>query len=172
MKKLRRLAALMLVLVLAVSLFSGCSLIEQETEAEPEQRNDAVPGGSISWPEGFDTSERFTQTQAGGVLYTSFNGIQDRTSDYFTPASDTVTIVGQATTESEKRKTFRVTLWKEGTESREYVAGGTLYLQADGSCYTGTFSNLDPASRYKIGLAYDGGNSFYMTGGVTVSGIA
>ena len=169
MKHLNKLLALGLALLLACSLFAGCTK-EDDSEGETDTRNWAEAGGSISWPEGFDTSERLTTTEKDGTLYASFNGVQSRTSGYFRPAGDTITVTGQATTESEKRKTWRVTLWKETTGAREYVDGGTLYLTADGSCYTGTFSGLDAGSRYKIGIAYDGG-SYYLSGGVTVSGL-
>ncbi len=169
MKHLKKIIALGLVLVLACGVFCGCTK-EDGSEGETDARNWAQAGGSISWPEGFDTTERLTTLEQDGTLYVSFNGVQSRTSGYFSPAGDTITITGQATTESQNRKTWRVTLWKETTGAREYVPGGTLYLTADGSCYTGTFSGLEAGTRYKIGIAYDGG-SYYLSGGVTLSGL-
>lgn len=167
--KTKRLLAVAMTLLLAVCLFAGCG--EDMDEGEVDNRNVAVAGGSISWPEGFDSTPRFNELQKDGTLYASFNNVQSPTSSYFTPAGDTLTIVGRATTESENRKTWRVMLWQEVSGAREYVDGCTLYLTADGSCYTGTFTGLDTGRRYKISLGYDGGR-YNMSGGVTVSGIA
>ncbi len=168
MNKTKRLLALAMTLLLAVCLFAGCG--EEMDEGEVDNRNVAAAGGSISWPEGFDSTARFSELQKDGTLYVAFNNVQSPNSGYFTPASDTITIVGRATTESENRTTWRVMLWQEVSGAREYVKGGTLYLTADGSCYTGTISGLDTGRRYKIGLGYDGGR-YNMSGGVTVSGI-
>lgn len=168
MKKLARLAALLLTLTLALGLFTACGGQQEDDEGEVDTRNIATAGGSISWPEGFALNERFSAGESGGTLYISVNGIQNRASGYFNIAGSSLTVVGQATTESENRKEFRVTLWKETTGAREYV--DTLYLKADGSCYTGSFTGLDAGARYKVGLAYDGG-SYYLSGGVTVSGL-
>jgi len=168
MNKTTRLLALAMTLLLAVCFFAGCS--EEMDEGEVDHRNVAVAGGSLSWPEGFDSTPRFNELQQDGTLYVAFNNVQSPASSYFTPAGDTLTIVGRATTESENRRTWRVMLWQEVAGAREYVEGCTLYLTADGSCYTGTFTGLDTGRRYKIGLGYDGGR-YNMSGGVAVSGI-
>ena len=169
MKNWKRLAALALVLTLVLSLFTGCFGSGEEDEGEIDDRNIATAGGSIAWPDGFDTSARRNSMQVGDTFYFAFNRTQNSTASYFTPAGDTLTVTGQATTESENRKEYRVTLWRETTGAREYV--DTLYLTADGSCYQGSFTGLDTGSRYKIGVAYDGG-SYYLSGGVTVTGLA
>ncbi|WP_419503365.1 hypothetical protein [Candidatus Allofournierella excrementavium] len=170
MKRKNRFLALALAMVLALSLLPGCGGSEEEPEATT--KNEAQLGGSITWPEeGLDTSATLASTIVGDTLYMVFNGVQARTSGYFTPAGDTITITSSATTTSETRFAYRVTLWKETYGGREYVDGGIMYFTADGECRTGTFTGLEAGTRYKIGLAYDGG-SHYMSGGVTIAGLA
>lgn len=170
MKRKNRFLALALALALALSLLPGCGGSEEEPETTT--KNEAQLGGSITWPEeGLDTSATLASTIVGDTLYMVFNGVQARTSGYFTPAGDTITITSSATTTSETRFAYRVTLWKETYGGREYVDGGTMYFTADGECRTGTFTGLEAGTRYKIGLAYDGG-SHYMSGGVTIAGLA
>lgn len=170
MKHCKKLVALLLILCCTALLFAGCG-DEQQQEEEPDKRNIAQAGGSISWPEGFDTSQKETITTQGDTMYISFNNRQVVNGKYFTPSGSSITVTGRATTESENRTEYRVTLWKETTGSREYITGGTLYLTADGSCYTGTISGLEPGNRYKVGVAYDGGK-YFMSGGITISGLA
>ena len=171
MKKAKRLLALALALVFAAAVFTACGNKDDGDEGEVENKNVAAPGGDIAWPEGMDTAARFATQVGGDTLYAVFNGVQNRTTAYFTPAGSSITITSKATTESEKRTEYRVTLWKESYGAREYVTGGTMYFTADGSCYTGTFSGLEPGNRYKLGIAYDGG-SYYISGGLTVGGLA
>ena len=169
MKRKNRFLALALALALALSLLPGCG---SEEEPEAATQNEAQLGGSITWPEeGLDTSATLASTIVGDTLYMVFNGVQARTSGYFTPAGDTITVTSSATTTSETRFAYRVTLWKETYGGREYVDGGTMYFTADGECRTGTFTGLEAGARYKIGLAYDGG-SHYMSGGLTIAGLA
>lgn len=171
MKKTKRLLALALALVLVAGAFTACGGQGDGDEGEVEDKNIAAPGGSITWPEGMDATVRFGTQIEGDTLYAVFNGIQARTSAYFTPAGSSITLTSKATTESEKRTEYRVILWKESYGAREYVTDGTMYFTANGDCYTGTFTGLEPGNRYKLGLAYDGG-SYYISGGLTVSGLA
>ena len=111
MKRKNRFLALALALALALSLLPGCG---SEEEPEAATQNEAQLGGSITWPEeGLDTSATLASTIVGDTLYMVFNGVQARTSGYFTPAGDTITITSSATTTSETRFAYRVTLWKE-----------------------------------------------------------
>ena len=170
MTRNNRLWALALALMLALSLLVGCGSSEEEPEVT--NKNEAQPGGSITWPEeGLDTSATLATTIVGDTLYMVFNGVQARTSGYFVPAGDTIIITSSATTTSEARFSYRVTLWKETYGGREYVDGGTMYFTADGEYRTGTFTGLEAGARYKIGLAYDGG-SHYLSGGLTIAGLA
>lgn len=170
MKKAKRLLALALVLGLALFAFVGCGGGDDD-EGEAERTNVAQPGGSITWPEGLDTTARFATQIEGDTLYAVFNGIQTRTTAYFTPAGSSITLTSQATTESETRTEYRVILWRESYGAREYVADGTMYFTADGTCRTISFDGLEAGNRYKVGLAYDGG-SRYMSGGLTIGGLA
>lgn len=169
MKRLKSLLALALALVLCLALFTGCNKTEDE---EPEEeKNIAVNGGSLTYPEGMDTSVKFSSQEENGVLYLSYNRTQTRTSGYFVPEGTSITITTTGVTESETRKEYRITLWQETTTGREYVTDGTLYVTADNTIYSGSFSGLTPGARYKIGVAYDGGSA-YMSGGVSISGLA
>ena len=170
MKQTKRLWALALALVLAVGTLAGCGSSDEEPAVS--NRNEAAVGGSIAWPaEGLDTAATFATHSEGDVLYAVFNGVQTRTTGYFTPAGDTITLVSSATTTSETRTSYRVTLWKESYAGREYVDGGTMYFTADGQCRTGTFTGLEAGARYKVGIAYDGG-SHYLSGGLTIGSLA
>ena len=84
MKRKNRFLALALAMVLALSLLPGCGGSEEEPETTT--KNEAQPGGSITWPEeGLDTSATLASTIVGDTLYMVFNGVQARTSGYFTP---------------------------------------------------------------------------------------
>ena len=97
MKRKNRFLALALAMVLALSLLPGCGGSEEEPEATT--KNEAQLGGSITWPEeGLDTSATLASAIVGDTLYMVFNGVQARTSGYFTPAGDTITITSSATT--------------------------------------------------------------------------
>lgn len=55
----------------------------------------ATAGGDVTFPEGFDsTSAKLVTQAAGDTLYVAFNGIQNRSTEYFVPASDSITVTG------------------------------------------------------------------------------
>ena len=131
MKRKTRLLTLALALALAAGLLAGCGGETEEPVAGA--RNEAQPGGSITWPEeGLDTSATLASAIQGDTLYMVFNGIQARTSGYFTPAGDTITLTSSATTTSETRFEYRVSLLKETYAGRVYVEGATMYFTAEG----------------------------------------
>ena len=117
MKLKKHLAALALALVMALSL-TACSprdmlsnmiigvvdllgLRPEGADEEDEAEHfEATAGGSVTFPEGMDTNSRFPNEVHGDTLYIAFNGIMNRSSDYFVAASDSVTITAYATTES------------------------------------------------------------------------
>lgn len=169
MKRLQKLTLLCAVLVLCLALFAGCGKTESEDEPV-EEKNWAQAGGALTYPEGMDTTARFSSLEQDGTLYLSFNGIQNRTSGFFTAQGDSISIVTTGVTESEKRKEYRITLWQETDQGRRYVTGGTLYVTADNTLYSGSFSGLTAGARYKVGIAYDGGSA-YMSGGVAIGGV-
>ena len=66
MKRKTRLCALALALVMAFTLLPGCGSSEEEPETTT--KNEAQPGGSITWPEeGLDTSATLASTIVGSV---------------------------------------------------------------------------------------------------------
>lgn len=173
MKVSKRLLALALAAAMALSVLTGCNTEGEETTPQEEVGVTATAGGSIQWPEGMDTTLRFsTQTdESTGTMYMVFNNVQNRFSEYFTAASDSITITSYATTESPSINEYLVTLWKEGSNGREYLDGYTMTFATGGECQTAQFTGLQPGQRYKIGLSFLSG-IYYISGGLTVQGLA
>ena len=131
-------------------------------------------GGSITWPEGLDTSATFASQldEASGTLYVVFNSVQNRFTNYFTPAGDSITVTSYATSEKDTATTqYLVTLWEEAEGGRAYVNGHTIEFATGGDCATATFDGLTPGKNYKIGIAYMSG-VYRINGGLSVSGLS
>lgn len=185
----KKLTALLLAVVMALSL-TACSPKEvavemilklatvmgfrEEGGSDEEETTDiyAPAGGSISFPEGMDTSSRFTTGISDSTLYVSFNGIANRNTPYFVAAGDSVTIVSYATTESTGLLEYKAALWElsDDQTTTRYVTDSTVYFTTGGDCYTETISGLTPGKRYKINISYDS-SRYYITGGMAISGI-
>ena len=86
------------------------------------------------------------------------------------PAGDTITLTAAATSDSERLKTFKAALWKQGEGTAVYVEGATLVFTADGELYTGSFSGLDPDAKYKVTISYDSGY-YTISGGMSIAGL-
>ena len=118
MKRTRTLALLTALVCLCVSL-TACSPKEvlksailksttalglrQETTDEDEVDNltYATAGGDVTFPETMDsTASKLVTEVDGDTMYVAFNGIQNRSTDYFVAGSDSLTVTGYATTES------------------------------------------------------------------------
>ena len=68
----------------------------------------------MTFPETMDTTaSKLVSEVDGDTLYVAFNGIQNRSTDYFVAGSDSLSITGYATTEStnENFQTFKIALW-------------------------------------------------------------
>src|SRR5699024_11723653 len=59
-----------------------------------------------------DTQSRFPNEVYGDTLYIAFNGISNRSTDYFVAAGDSVTITAYGTTESATILQFKAALWE------------------------------------------------------------
>ncbi|MFR3226229.1 MAG: hypothetical protein DBX91_13270 [Subdoligranulum variabile] len=159
-----------------VSACTALGFIDGEASQEDEaDETMAEPGGDVTFPEGMDTTEsRLTTQVEGDTLYVAFNGIQNRSTEYFVPAGDSVTVTGYATTEStnENYQTFKVALWElsEDQTKTSYVIGSTVYYPTDGTNYTYTITGLTPGKQYKVYISYDS-SAFYITGGLKVQGL-
>ena len=192
MKRTRTWIALALALCLALSL-SACSpkqalkdavvkavtvlgfRDESAFDEEEATKVMATSGGDVTFPEGFDsTSGKLVTQAAGDTLYVAFNGIQNRSTEYFVPASDSITVTGYASTEStnENYQTFKVAVWElsEDKTQTSYVIGSTVYYTTDGSCYTYTITGLTPGKQYKVNISYDS-SIYYVTGGLKIQGL-
>ena len=192
MKRTRTWIALALALCLALSL-SACSPkqalkdavvkavtvlgFRDESAADEEEATKvmATSGGDVTFPEGFDsTSGKLVTQAAGDTLYVAFNGIANRSTEYFVAASDSLTVTGYATTEStsENYQTFKVAVWQlsDDKATTSYVQGSTVYYTTDGTCYTYTITGLTPGKQYKVNISYDS-SKFYVTGGLKIQGL-
>lgn len=192
MKRTRTWIALALALCLALSL-SACSpkqalkdavvkavtvlgfRDESASDEEEATKVMATSGGEVTFPEGFDsTSGKLVTQAAGDTLYVAFNGIQNRSTEYFVPAGDSITVTGYATTEStsENYQVFKVAVWQlsDDKATTSYVMGSTVYYTTDGTCYTYTITGLTPGKQYKVNISYDS-SKFYVTGGLKIQGL-
>lgn len=185
----KRLGALALVGVMALTL-TACSPKEMLSNAilstatllgfrdadagdedeAPEKVAEA--GGSVTFPEGMDTTSRFVNEVHGDTLYIAFNGIANRSTDYFVAGGDSVTITGYATTDSATINEFKAAIWELSDDRTQtsYVQDTTVYFATGGECSTTTISGLTPGKMYKVYISYDSG-SYYITGGMTVTGV-
>ena len=188
MKLTKRIGVAALALVLTLSL-TACSpkdmlgnmilgvadlfgLRSESSNDDEAEETVATPGGSISFPEGMDTQSRFPTMVSGDTLYIAFNGISNRSTDYFVAASDTVTLTAYATTESATILEFKAALWELSDDQTKtsYLQGSTVYFPTGGECSTYTVSGLTPGKMYKVTVSYDS-VKYYITGGMTVTGV-
>ena len=188
MKLTKRIGVAALALVLALSL-TACSpkdmlgnmilgvadlfgLRSESSNDDEAEETVATPGGSISFPEGMDSQSRFPTMVSGDTLYIAFNGISNRSTDYFVAASDTVTLTAYATTESATILEFKAALWELSDDQTKtsYLQGSTDYFPTGGECSTYTVSGLTPGKMYKVTVSYDS-VKYYITGGMTVTGV-
>jgi len=192
MKLSRKLAALAMAVLLAVSL-TACSpkqvaqdlvvnlvhklgLVEESDDDETDATTKAAPGGSVEFPADMDTeAARVVSYPEDGTLYVSFNGIANRSTEYFVAGGDSMTVTGYATTEasSERYMYFKIAFWELSDDKTmtSYVPGSTIYYYADGSASQYTVTGLTAGKQYKITISYDNGNKYYVTGGLKVEGL-
>ncbi len=177
MKRMKSLLALGLALAMAAFCLTGCSGTSEEeatSEAVEELYIASQAGGSITWPEGLDTTATFASQldEASGTLYVVFNSVQNRFTNYFTPAGSSITVTSYATSEKETATSqYLVTLWEETDSGRAYVNGHTIEFATGGECASATFDGLTPGKNYKIGIAYMSG-VYRISGGLSVNGLS
>lgn len=140
-----------------------------EDEA-PEKKAEA--GGSITFPDGMETTGRFVNEVHGDTLYIAFNGIANRSTDYFVAGGDSVTVTAYATTDSATINEFKAAIWELSDDRTQtsYVQGTTVYFATGGECSTATIYGLTPGKMYKVYISYDS-SSYYITGAMTVTGV-
>ena len=179
MKMKKRIAALLLAAVLAVSL-TGCkdalkSIVHKATGTSDEVQDEdttrwAEQTGDPLIIQGIaDASAKFATATADGCLYAVFNGIWSRQTSYFTVPSGTLNIMACGTAEGTQK--FKVALWKKVDGGAEYVPESTYYVKTDGTDYRCTVSGLDPAAQYRVTISYDS-SRYYLYGLLKAEGIA
>ena len=192
MKLTRKIAALAAAVLLAVSL-TACSpkewaqdtvvklvkamgLVEESDEEDTDTTVKASAGGSVEFPADMepDSARLVTQT-VDNTLYVAFNGIANRSTEYFVAGGSSMNVTGYATTEasSDKYMYFKVAFWELSDDQTmtSYVPDSTIYYYADGSCSQYTVDGLTAGKQYKITISYDNGNKYYVTGGLKVEGL-
>ena len=158
-------------MILSTATLLGFRSADDGDEDEAPEKV-AESGGSVTFPEGMDTTGRFVNEVHGDTLYIAFNGVQNRSTDYFVAGSDSVTITGYATTDSATINEFKAAIWELSDDRTQtsYVQETTIYFPTGGECSTATVSGLTPGKMYKVYVSYDS-SSYYITGGMTVTGI-
>ena len=179
MKMKKRIAALLLAAVLAMSL-TGCkdalkSIVHKATGTSDEVQEEDTTRWAEQTSEPLiiqgiaDASAKFATATADGCLYAVFNGIWSRQTSYFTVPSGTLNIMACGTAEGTQK--FKVALWKKVDGGAEYVPESTYYVKTDGTDYRCTVSGLDPAAQYRVTISYDS-SRYYLYGLLKVEGVA
>ncbi len=132
---------------LVVNLVHKLGLVEEsdddETDTTTKPRLAAVWSSRRIW-----TPRRpaWSATRRTATLYASFNGIANRSTEYFVAGGDSMTVTGYATTEasSERYMYFKIAFWELSDDKTmtSYVPGSTIYYYADGSASQYTVTGL------------------------------
>ncbi len=172
MKQVKSIVALAAILCLSVTLFSGCGLIRRLDEEEEVNYTYCEAGGSIAFPEGFSpkgAKNTLETVMLDTTLCGAFTQVPaSKSTDYFYPGSDTLTVSASGTTDGVLEQ-FRISLWKYTESGTQWVE--TLYFKTNGETATGSFSGLDPNSRYRLSVAFSGSTTS-CTGSFNASPIA
>ncbi|WP_455501732.1 hypothetical protein [Gemmiger sp.] len=161
---------------LVVNLVHKMGLVEESDEDDTDTTTKAPAGGSVEFPAEMDSdAARVVTYPVDSTLYVAFNGIANRSTEYFVAGGDSMTVTGYATTEasSENYMYFKIAFWElsDDKSMTSYVPGSTIYYRADGSDYQYNVTGLTAGKQYKITISYDNGNKYYVTGGLKVEGL-
>lgn len=173
MNRIKKILALTLALVLLLAL-TACGKEEEAVAETASKYIDAVPGGDIdiSGVEALDTSVRMDCVAQEGTLYVSYNNIQNKSTQYFQPAGESIEVVIRTQSDAPVIPTFRLSLWMLNDEGKaQYVDGCMSLVDADNSCYTCNFSGLSAESRYKLTIGY-ATSQYYLSGLMKVTPLA
>ena len=77
-------------MILSTATLLGFRSADDGDEDEAPEKV-AESGGSVTFPEGMDTTGRFVNEVHGDTLYIAFNGVQNRSTDYFVAGSGSAT---------------------------------------------------------------------------------
>ena len=139
----------------------------------------APAGGSITFPEGFETVGSFHTLLQDGALYIAFNDISVNklgNTDYFTVAGSSVNITAYGSTDESLTSidSYKIALWElsEGGTRATYVPGSTIYIDfsSDEACHTYEVTGLTAGNRYKATVSFDSVMTS-ATGGVAITGL-
>ena len=158
-----------------VNVVHAMGLGNPETDDEADELH-AEQGGSITFPEGFPTEDSTNTMLSGGTFYVSFAKLRLYNTDYFTAASDSITVTAYGSTDETLTgiSSYKVALWELNDDGvhATYVPGSTVYIDfsADETCYTHQITGLTAGHRYKATISFDS-NVTYAAGAVSISGL-
>lgn len=158
-----------------VNMVHAMGLGNSSTDDEADELH-AEQGGSITFPEGFPTEDRYNTMLSGGTFYISFSQMRLYNTDYFTVSGDSVTITAYGSTDESLTgiDSYKVALWQlsEDGAHATYVPDSTVYIDfsPDETCYTHTITGLTPGQRYKATISFDS-NVAYAAGAVSITGL-
>lgn len=168
----KKLAAVMMAAVMMLSM-AACSGEEADTEGEVVDKTMAQQGGTITLPETLampDTDATMKTDFSNGQLAGVFKTINSQQTKYFKQnGSVTITISAESSQEGTKYTDAYINLWKKGDKTTTYIE--TIHFVLDGTPYTHTFENLDPAAEYRIGITYNDVPRYKMTGSFVITGV-
>lgn len=171
-QSVKKLAAVLMVAVMALSM-AACSGEDVAADEETIDKKMAAQGGSITLPEGLAMPEddaTMVTDFSGGQMSGVFKTINSQQTKYFKHnGSVTITISGESSQEGTKYIDAFINLWKKGEDTTTYIE--TVHFNLDGTPYTYTFENLDPAAEYRIGITYNDVPRYKMTGSFVITGI-
>lgn len=166
MKTLKKLAAMLLIAMLAVALV-GCG---GEDEVEEDTRKFAASvSASVTLPDGMSSTAKFAQQYVDGGMIVVYNGISHRETGYFKVPGGELTFTMQASGESPTIKNVKVAVWTKHDGYTEYVEGTTVYFPVGEKATQYVITGLDPELDYRLTISYDSG-SYYASGKLQVDG--
>ena len=139
---------------MVVHLVHKLGLVEESDEDDTDTTTKAPAGGSVEFPAEMDTTAaRVVTYPVENTLYVSFNGIANRSTEYFVAGGDSMTVTGYATTEAsnEKYMYFKIAFWELSDDKTmtSYVPDSTIYYCADGADYQYNVTGLTAGKQYK-----------------------
>lgn len=168
----KKLAAVMMAAVMVLSM-TACGGETADAQEEVIDKKMAQQGGTITLPETLVMPETDATMQtdfSGGQLSGVFKTINSQQTKYFKQnGSVTIIISGESSQEGTKYTDAYINLWKKGDKTTTYIE--TIHFTLDGTPYTYTFENLDPASEYRIGITYNDVPRYKMTGSFVITGV-
>ena len=118
-----------------VKLVKAMGLVEESEDDDTDTTIKAAAGGSVEFPEGMDTSAaRVVTYPQDNTLYVSFNGIANRSTEYFVAGGDSMTVTGHAPTQAsiERATYLKTAFWDLADDKTISYDNGNKYYVTGG----------------------------------------